>query len=195
MTKNTLLNIAILVSRLLKILLIIATIVLTGLFVYAQIDKETFADKEIILSANPSLMRISKIQSTVWKEDTKDAKYDLKPYTFGKLKTVSLYINYFKGLIVVVLMFLIIRAFETIMLSVKTLNTFSRSNAKLFRYIGLYVVFVTILTSYTVLRFENGNQTILHVSLVPVIYMLLAFIMAEIFKEGEILKEENELTI
>jgi hypothetical protein len=195
MTKNTLLNTAILVSRLLKIILIIATIGLTGLFVYTQIDKETYADKEIVLSANPSYMGYSTIVSTVWKGDTEDAKYDLKPYTFGKLKTVSFYINYFKGLIIAVLMFLIIRDFERIMSSVKTLNTFSRSNVKLFRHIGIYVVFVTILTSYTILRFENGDQTISHISLTPVIYMLLAFIMAEIFKEGESLREENDLTI
>jgi hypothetical protein len=195
MTKNTILNIAILVTRLLKIILIVATIGLTVLFVYAQIDKEAFEDKEIVLSANPSFMRVSYIVSNVWKENTKDATYDLKPYTFGKLKTVSLYINYFKGLIVTVLMFLIIRAFETVMLSVKTLNTFSRSNAKRFRQIAIYVGFVTILTSYTVLRFENGEQTMSHLSLTPVIYMLLAFIMAEIFKEGENLREENDLTI
>jgi small-conductance mechanosensitive channel len=195
MTKNTLLNIAILVSRLLKFLLIIAAIGLTGLFVYAQIDKETFADKEIVLYANPSIMRVSYVTSTIWKEDTEDAKYDLKPHTFGKLKTVSLYINYFKGLIVATLMFLIIKAFETIMLSVKTLKTFSISNAKLFRRIGLYVISVTILTSYTVLRFETSEQTMTHISLTPVIYVLLAFIMAEIFKEGENLREENDLTI
>ncbi len=195
MTKNTLLNIAILVSRLLKSILIIATIVLTGLFVYAQIDKETFADKEIVLKANPGVTRVSYIVSTVWKENTKDARYDFKPYTFEKLKKVSLYINYFKGLGVAVLMFLIIRAFETIMLSVKTLKTFSRSNVKLFRQIGIHIILVTILTSYTVLRFESGDQTMLHLSLTPVIYMLLTFIMAEIFKEGDNLREENDLTI
>lgn len=195
MTKNTILNIAILVTKLLKMILIVATIGLTGLFVYAQIDKESFADKEIVLSANPSLTRISYINSTVWKNDTTDSEFDLRPYTLEKLNTVSLYINYFKILIVAVLMFLIIKAFETIMLSVKTLNTFSRRNAKLFRQIGIYIVFVTILTSYTVLRFETGHQTMTHISLTPVIYLLSAFIMAEIFKEGENLKEENDLTI
>lgn len=194
MTKNTLLNIAISVSRLLKIILIITVISLTGLFVYAQIDKETFADKEIVLSANPDVVGFSTLQTSVWKLDS-DIDYDLKPYTFGKLKTVSLYLNYFKGLIVMGLIFLILRAFETIMLSVKTLNTFSSGNVKRFRRIGLYVVFVTILTSYTVLRFESGDQTISHLSLTPFIYILLAFIMAEIFKEGSMLKQENDLTI
>ena len=104
---------------------------------YAQIDKDTFADEEIVLKVNPGYLGVSTIISDVWKDDTKDAKYDSKPYTFGKLKTVSLYINYFKVIIVAVLMFLILRAFETIMLSVKTLHTFSSRNAKLFRKIGI----------------------------------------------------------
>ena len=195
MTKNTLLNTAILITRLLKIILIIATIGVTSLFVYAQIDKDTFADQEIVLKANPSYLGVSTIVSDVWKDNTKNAKYDSKPYTFGKLKTVSLYINYFKGLIVSVLMFLILRTFETIMLSVKSLHTFSSRNAKLFRKIGIYIIVVTMLISYTVLRFESGSQTISHLSLTPVIFVLLAFIMAEIFKEGEHLREENDLTI
>ncbi|MBU2928015.1 DUF2975 domain-containing protein [Winogradskyella psychrotolerans] len=195
MTKNTLLNIAIWVSRGLKILLIIAAVGLTGLFVYAQIDKDYFADEEIVLKANPGYLGVSTIVSDVWKDDTKEAQFDSKPYTFGKLKTISLYINYFKVISVAVLLFLILRAFETIMLSVKTLHTFSNRNAKLFRTIGIYIIVVTILISYTVLRFESGSQTISHLSLTPVIYILLAFIMAEIFKEGENLRAENDLTI
>ena len=194
MTKNTLLNITIWMTRLLKIVLVIAAIGITSLFVYAQIDKDTFANEEIVLKANPSIVRISNIYTTVWKLDT-DADYDQKPYTFGKLKIVSLYLNFFKGVIIAILMFVILRAFEKIMLSVKTLKTFSKSNVKLFRHIGIAIILVTALTSYTVLRFENGDQTIVHVSLTPVIYTLLAFIMAEIFKEGDILREENDLTI
>jgi len=195
MTKNTLLNTAVWVTRLLKIILAIVAIGITSLFIYAQIDKDRFAEEEIVLKANPGYLGVSTIISDVWKGDTKDAKYDSKPYTFGKLKTVSLYINYFKVIIVAVLMFLILRAFETIMLSVKTLHTFSSRNAKLFRKIGIYIIVVTILISYTVLRFESGSQTIAHLSLTPVIYMLLAFVMAEIFKEGENLRAENDLTI
>ena len=195
MTKSTLLNTAIWVTRLLKIILVIAAIGITSLFVYSQIDKDTFADEEIVLKTNPSYLGVSTIISDVWKGDTKDAKYDSKPYVFGKLKTVSLYINYFKVIIVAVLMFLILRTFETIMLSVKTLHTFSSRNAKLFRKIGIYIIVVTILISYTVLRFESGSQIIAHLSLTPVIYMLLAFVMAEIFKEGENLRAENDLTI
>lgn len=194
MTKNTLLNIAIFLSRLLKIALIITTIGLSGLFVYAQIYKETFEDKEIVLRGNASFVGVSNIQTTVWK-DANAVDYDMKPYTFGKVEIVSLYMNFFKALIVAVLLFLILRNFERIMLSVKSIKTFSRTNVKRFRQIGIYVVFVSILMSYTVLRFENGNQTISNTSLAPIIYVVLAFVMAEIFKEGEGLREENDLTI
>ncbi|WP_178986172.1 DUF2975 domain-containing protein [Winogradskyella helgolandensis] len=195
MTKNTLLNTAIWVTRLLKITLIIATIGITSLFIYAQIDKDTFADQEIVLKVNPGIIGFSTIGSSVWKYDTKDTNYDLIPYTFGKLKTVSLYINYFKVIFIALLIFLILRAFETIMLSVKTLHTFSSRNAKLFRKIGVYIIVITILISYTVFRFESGDQTVLQISLTPIVYTLLAFIMAEIFKEGENLRAENDLTI
>ena len=194
MTKNTLLNIAIYVSRLLKILLIIAALGLTSLFVYAQIDKETFVDRELILSECPSPVSISFIEYKDW-YTTDGGKRDLQPYTFGKLKTVSLYLNYFKLLIVIALVFLIIRAFERIMLSVKALSTFSNNNVQLFRKIGVYVVFISILISYTVLRFENGIQSKAYMSIFPVIFALLAFIMAEIFKEGKSLRDENDLTI
>lgn len=195
MTKNTLLNTAIWVTRLLKIILIIATIGITSLFIYAQIDKDTFADQEIVLKVNPGIIGFSTIGSSVWKDDTKGGNYDLKPYTFGKLKTVSLYINYFKVIFIALLIFLILRAFETIMLSVKTLHTFSSRNAKLFRKIGVYIIVITILISYTVFRFESGVQTVSQISLTPIIYILLSFIMAEIFKEGENLRAENDLTI
>ncbi len=52
-----------------------------------------------------------------------------------------------------------------------------------------------ILTSYSVIRFESGIQSKLSIDFIPLIYALLAFIMAEIFKEGSVLKQENDLTI
>jgi len=88
-----------------------------------------------------------------------------------------------------------ISAFEKIMLSVKTLKTFSSSNSKLFRKIGLYIIAIMILTSYSVMRYENGIQSKIMLDFILLIYALLAFIMAEIFKEGSVLKQENELTI
>lgn len=191
MTKNTLLNIAILVTRLLKGITISVAIVLTGLFLYVQINDEAFADHEIKLNQSQITFGYAKIGSSTFNSPDKDPS----PYTVGNLKTISIYVFYFKGLLVMALFFMSIRAFEMIMLSVKTLKTFSSSNSKLFRKIGQYIIFITILTSYSVIRFESGVQTRLTVEFTPLIYALLSFIMAEIFKEGQSLREENDLTI
>jgi hypothetical protein len=93
------------------------------------------------------------------------------------------------------LIFLSIRSFEKIMLSVKTLKTFTSHNSQLFKKIGRYIIYIVILISYSVLRFDDITKVTFSLSLAPLIYSLLAFIMAEIFKEGSVLKQENELTI
>ena len=191
MTKNSLLNIAISISRLLNVLLVIGTIGLTILFIYVQIDNEAWANQEIKFNKTRNFIDFSSTESV----SSIGIKENTSPYTIGKLKTLSLYLNYIKVLIIMVLIFLSIRAFEKIMLSVKTSETFSRNNAKLFRDIGKYVIFITILTSYSVFRFDDVIKTQFSISLIPLFYALLAFIMAEIFKEGSALKQENELTI
>lgn len=190
MTKNTLLNITIAISRILKISLIVGAVALTGLFVYIQIDNDVFKDQEITLNKESSIGFTSTSESTFG-----DVDKDSNLYTIGNLKTISLYVIYFKALIVMVLIYLSITAFEKIMLSVKSLKTFSTSNAKRFRKIGKYILVIIILTNVTILRFESGTLSKISISLTPLLCALLAFVMAEIFKEGHSLKEENDLTI
>ena len=191
MTKNTLLNIAITIARILKGLLIVGAILLTVLLVYTQIDSEVFANREIKISQSSSSFGYSRSDSSTFN----DANKDSSPFTIGKLKTVSTFVFYFKGLLVLALYYMSINAFEKIMLSVKTLKTFNVNNAKLFRRIGQYIIAISILTSYSVMRFESGIQSKLAIEFTPLIVALLAFILAEIFKEGNDLKQENDLTI
>ncbi|NRB84338.1 MAG: DUF2975 domain-containing protein [Winogradskyella sp.] len=191
MTKNTLLNIAILFSRLLKGLFILGLLVLSGLFIYVQVNSKDYENREVKLSESKSIFGFYLSGSSTNHSIDEIAA----PYTLGKLKTVSLYLNYFKGIIVLVLVYMATNAFEKIMLSVKSLKTFNSSNSRLFRKIGIYIIIVILLTSYSVLRFEDGIQTKMVIDFVPLTYALLAFILAQIFKEGSILKQENELTI
>ena len=79
--------------------------------------------------------------------------------------------------------------------SVKSLKTFQTNNVISFRKIGKYIFIIFLLTSYTSIQFENGGQSQIQFSFTPLLFMLFAFIMAEIFKEGNKLKVENDLTI
>jgi len=92
-------------------------------------------------------------------------------------------------------MFLITREFQNIVGSVKHFNTFKKDNVISFSRIGKYLLLFFLLTSYSVIEFQEGKNTETHISFIPLFFALLAFIMAEIFKEGNILMEENELTV
>jgi hypothetical protein len=81
------------------------------------------------------------------------------------------------------------------MQSVKGIKTFGENNVLSFRRIGGFVIGYAILTSYTSISFENGGFRGFSLSFTPLFLILFAFIMAEVFKEGVLLKEENDLTI
>jgi hypothetical protein len=61
--------------------------------------------------------------------------------------------------------------------------------------LGKYFFVLFLLFSVSVFGFEQGRISIISIAFLPLVLMLLAFVMAEIFKEGNLLSEENELTV
>jgi hypothetical protein len=111
------------------------------------------------------------------------------------LKTVSIYFFYLKSLGMLIVLFLCIKEFQKVMQSVKGIKTFGKDNVSSFRRIGKFLMVYAILASYTSIGFENGRFSGVSLPFTALFLVLLAFIMAEIFKEGVLLKEENDLTI
>jgi hypothetical protein len=124
-----------------------------------------------------------------------DAGDDKDVYALGKISKMSLYINFLKLNAVLILIFLSVKEFQKVMKSVKSLKTFEKNNVISFRRIGKYLLFIFLLTSYIRVEFQQGGFSGIHISFTPLFLMLIAFIMAEIFKEGNLLKQENDLTI
>jgi hypothetical protein len=190
MTKNRFLNIVIIACKCIRLIYILLFVMMTTIFIHFQIDKNPY--KNIQLNFSPSSsFHISKIGK--WK--VIDAGEDKQVFVLDKIKRGSLYVNYLKYTIILVLLFFSFREFQKIILSVKHLQIFSKDNVILFRRIGKYVFTVFLLTSYTIIRFQEGGISRLYISFTPLVLFSLAFIMAEIFKEGTLLKQENELTI
>ena len=81
------------------------------------------------------------------------------------------------------------------MQSVKNLKTFQKNNVYSFRKIDKYIFMIFLLSSYVKVRFQQGGVSATHINLTPLLFVLATFIMAEIFKEGNALEEENDLTI
>ncbi len=189
MTKNTLLNIAVVLCEILKLGLVLILIALTAFFIHIQINKDYYKDKELQFSTKDYHYSMTK----KWKID--NSMDDKDVYTIDNLKTGSLYFNYLKYIIALVLIFISISEFQKVIKSVKYVETFGIKNVKSFKRIGVCVLVYTIIMSYSSMRFNLGGFSGFGFNLNPLILALAAFIMAEVFKEGNSLKQENDLTI
>ncbi len=189
MKKNILLSTAIIVCKTIQItvLLIIAT--LTVFFIHLQINKDYYKGKELQSSTkNYNYSVLSK-----WKVD--QSMEDREVFTLDNIKTVSLYVNYFKYVAILLFVFMAIREFKKIINSVKKVETFGEKNVKSFRRIGIYILLYSLLMSFWSIKFNLGGFKGYGFSVSPFILAIASFILAEIFKEGNQLQQENNLTI
>ncbi len=183
MTKNTLLNVAITSCKITKMIFILLFVGFTVIFIHLQIDRSFYSSKKI--NVNPD--SAGYFYKMKWKSNT-DEDYN-KIFILDKLKTGSLYITYLKLLGGLILLFLCIREFQKVMQSVKSIKTFGMNNVRSFRKIGQFLIAYVVLTSYASFRFENGGFKGISLSFTVLFLILFAFIMAEIFKEGMVLKD------
>jgi len=197
MTKNRLLNIAVVICKTLKITYILAFIATTFIFIHIQTNNSQYADK--ILSFNSTTNKSTSVlpfhytSTNKWKEGT--SLKDEEVYTTTKITTFSLYIIYLKYVLILILIYFCANEFQSIVQTTKRYKPFLKNNVKSFRRIGKYLIIYYVLTSYSIIHYQEGGFSTLSLSLGPLILILISFIMAEIFKEGNILMEENELTV
>ncbi len=198
MTKNKLLNIAIGICKFLKMIYILSFIVITIIFIRIQIDKEAYNDLKINHTDPQTTLSvgINKSYSDKWENPYNEV------YVLGKLTTTIIYLIYFKFTCIFALLFLSIKEFQNIIQSVKRLDTFRLNNNISFRKIGKYLILYFVLTLlYFTLTFKNslyfgqGGFSQTSISFTPLLFALISFILAEIFKEGNKLQQEKDLTI
>lgn len=92
-------------------------------------------------------------------------------------------------------MFLSLRLLNKVILSVKDLSTFQEINVSAFKRIGINFLIIACLSTIEFWDFGPVSKTGIKIDFHFFIIALLAFVVAEIFKEGNQLKQENELTI
>ena len=197
---NRLLNIAVAICKFTKLIYILSFIATTVIFIHIQIDREAYNDLDIKTnhtSASTTFsIGLNKSYSDKWEDPYNEV------YVLEKLTTTTIYLIYFKFTCIFILLFLSIKEFQNIIQSVKRLDTFRLNNILSFRQIGKYSILYFILTIlYFILNFNNtlyfgqGGFSQTSISFTPLLFALISFILAEIFKEGNKLQQENELTV
>lgn len=197
MTKNRLLNIAITICKLAKLIYIFSFILITFVFIHFQIDREYYNEfnPKINTQTTNTPSSFSLNFKTLNKWGSNNSKNNNEVFTFDKISTSSVYILFFKYGAILILLFLCTKEFQKIIESIKNLNTFKERNASSFKSIGKYLIFYYLLTSYSITYFKESEISEINLTFGPLIIILITFIMAEIFKEGNTLMEENDLTV
>ncbi|MDO3694342.1 DUF2975 domain-containing protein [Wenyingzhuangia sp. chi5] len=203
MKKNTLLSIAIVICKFIRVLYVLIFLIFAGFFVHLQINPSYY--NKIGLSnkldfKNNSFVTSYKVSNGIHINTRRTYKYegeqkDSDVFTLDQLKKTSLYFSFIKYSVVLFLGFLCFGEFQKVMESVKEVKTFQENNVLSFRRIGKYLLIICVLTSFYYHAFQRGGINGVNITPNLLILSLLAYIMAEVFKEGNNLEEENKLTV
>ena len=189
MNKNTLLSIASVFCDISKAIIGITLIGTTLFLIHFHIRPSAYNDFKITKPENSSFLKFETENST-GKEQV-----DFEQMKLTDWKTGSLLFTYFQYASMLILIYLSIHQFSAVLKSVKKLKTFQKTNEIAFRRIGYYCLAIFFLSFLTYWEFGDYSKSNISISFNPLAFALFAFILSEIFKEGNKLKEENELTV
>lgn len=206
MKKNIYLSLAFGIGAGTSFILIIIFLSWTAFVTYWHVNPDhQIYSRDLRIGHNPGGLMIFGKQifsrhSDVWGvtreiTETKTGQKIEDQLTFKKILPLSLYLVYLQYPAMLFLLYLSIREFVKVIKSVGAVETFKNSNIQSFRRIGKYQLFFFVLSIVTYVVFKQGNFLKVSIAFTPLLLSLLAFVMAEIFKEGNKLQEENQLTV
>jgi len=197
MTKNRLLNVAILICKLFKLIYIIVFIIITGIFIHFQVNPSAYKNfdfNDFSIENDTNLKFKYETKSTFTYNNEKMPEVD-EIYKIEKLTGASSFFLYIESALCIFLGFLCLKEFQNVLESVKKINTFQEGNVTSFRKIGKYLSMIFIVSSFSMLNYRNGEIMSFNFTITLPCLIMFSFIMAEIFKEGSMLSEEVNLTV
>lgn len=193
MKGNRLLYVSLLVSKAIRALIFLGLAVVAIMFIHWHIDKNYY--KSVQVSVRNGGVNISEGKTETAETMPEQPNNSGKTVYLNDLTPFSGYLIFFQICVTLILSYFITQEVIRILKSVQGLQPFNIANIKSFRRIGYLCLFITLLNS---LHFLITNQTSFisfSINFTLLIFMLVTFILAEIFKEGQKLYEQDKLTI
>jgi len=106
-----------------------------------------------------------------------------------------LYWIYLRGVLFFLITFMMLRYAIRILKSLRNLNTFYAENISSLKSIAYYAFAGAVLACFNAYKSENGWQISLDLPLAPLALALSCLVLAEVFKEGRHLAEEQKLIV
>ncbi len=193
MKRNKLLNVALVVTKAIQALIILVLVILVIAFVHIHFSKDDYKGVQISIQNGNLSMYESKgdnIETAPAPSYTSDKKVYLKD-----LNLFSFYFTFLQIVFSMALCFLIAQQVIRILKSVQEFQPFAEGNIKAFKRIGYYCLSIAIVNCFRFLITQNSSSITFSIDYFLLIFMLVVFVLAEIFREGLKLYEQDKLTI
>jgi hypothetical protein len=190
MERNRIIVIAKGLCRFMQIFLILFALLFTGVLIHWHFSPESYA-LVVLPGAREGLglgldFRIISVS---------DAESPNNGVLLSQLSVGMLYWLYLRTLLLLSLTFLIFRSVLQILGSIESLKTFRQDNIVAFQKIGKYTLGIFVLTSFNIWIVPGDSNLNLTLAFGPLLIAVFALVMAEVFKEGNRLMEDSNLTI
>jgi hypothetical protein len=194
MKNNLLLTIALQYCKISCVMIIVSFAFMTGFFAMWHLDPYTFNDYPFF-----EIFRVY-VSDTAFGYTITDTwitpdRSDEAPFAWSNINRLSLYFTYLQLAALMGFTFLLHKEAINIMASVKFRQSFQIENYRSFRKMGKYFFCIFCLSVFCFISSNFGNHYGFYIHLTPLIMMMGAYIMAEIFKEGNVLQEEVQNTV
>jgi len=192
MNRNKSLQIALVIGKVLSVLLLLTIVLLTVILIHWHIDRAFYAEIPIGVVNFYTYISFTVTKTSVLTSGSGDTPVLPMLNNIGRL---SLYLIYSQFVANLLLALLSIREFIKVIESVKKVQTFISRNTHSFKKISYRLFLIFLLSSFQIISYDRTIFYGFYLHVEPLLLALLSYSMSEIFKEGNILLEENNATI
>jgi hypothetical protein len=188
-SKNALLNLATVACTVAKSFMLIFILGISIMFII-YLNNPSIINKVNLIELSESTLSLSTSSFAL-----KIGKLPPAGSEPGNLNTITIALFFFQGVAVLGLLYLVFARIQKIISSFQNLKTFTQGNVDSFKRIGRHCLLIFLFSSISYLSHEEGSVMLFKINFAPLLFALASFILAEIFKEGQKLYENEKLTI
>lgn len=197
MDRNRTLTITLAACKILKVFLFVIFGISAFIFIHWHINSDYYEHMQIgDLGKNTTSISTEKISFTFADYNASKINSDDRTgATVAKFNLFSFYLLYLQEFSYILLSFFVIKEIQKIIRSVHEFDSFRIRNVNCFRKIGLYCFLFFLTASFHFAQTPDGVFYGLYFHYLPLCFMLASYVLAEVFREGNKLYEEQQLTV
>jgi len=200
MKRNKLLYLTLLLSRAIRVILMAGLVLLVIVFIHWHLNPDHYKSVQLTVD-NGSISffegktEAAKPVPSLTNDPFLPGGVSGKRAFLNDLKPFSIYFTFFQLVLSLILSYYIFREVITILKSVQVFQPFIAANISSFQRIGYLCLSILALNSFHFLHTNQTSFISFSINYSLLIVVLITFILAEIFKEGQNLYEQDKLTI